>query len=114
LIIEDSPKNKIPGQLDLFGVRANTADETAPASISVHEHAADPLVGLWVRTPDACRCASDVAVIGAGTETHRASLRCRSCGRHRGWLSKFTAGWIENVVGRWGRPEIIKIRGPRL
>jgi hypothetical protein len=74
----------------------------------------DPLAGLPVKLPEQCRCGSEVALIGAGTEIHRASLRCRSCGRHRGWLSKITANWIETVAVKFGAPEIITLRGPRL
>jgi hypothetical protein len=73
----------------------------------------DPLIGLAVELPDACRCAGNVAIIGNGTQIHRAALTCRSCGRHRGWLSKFTADWIANIAARFGAPEIIKIQRQR-
>jgi hypothetical protein len=98
---EAEPKSK-GVQLDLF-------DGTPKPKAST-----DPLAGLLVKTPDQCRCGSDVAVIGAGTAMHRASLNCRSCGKHRGWLSKFTADWIEAVARKFGAPEIITLRGPRL
>ena len=59
----------------------------------------DPLTGLSVKLPEPCRCGSDVARIGD---------------RHRGWLSKFTANWIEDVATKFGAPEIITLRGARL
>jgi hypothetical protein len=76
---------------------------------------ADPLIGLAVRLPnDLCKCGSDIAVIGTGTAPHYARLQCRSCGRFRGWLSKFTADWIAGVAASFGAPETITLRGPRL
>jgi hypothetical protein len=94
-------------QLDFFDVPASPSP---PSPATPH----DPLLGLTVELPDECRCASNVAIIGAGTQIHRAALNCRSCGRHRGWLSKFTADWITHVAARFGAPEIIKIkRGQR-
>jgi hypothetical protein len=67
------------------------------------------LTGLRVELPDACRCASNVAVV-CGDKT----LLCRSCGRRRGRLTQFTASWIAHIAAKWGAPEIITIRGPRL
>jgi hypothetical protein len=71
------------------------------------------VLGLHVKLPDICRCASDVATICAGNETHYAELKCRSCERHRGWLSQFTARWLESVAAKFGAPEIITLRRPR-
>jgi hypothetical protein len=103
-ISQPDPTYKSPGnQPDLFG--APTAPSPSPSP--------DPLVGLLVELPDTCRCMSTVAVIGTGTQIHRAMLSCRSCGRHRGWLSKFTADWIAHVAAKFGAPEIIKIQRQR-
>jgi hypothetical protein len=61
------------GQLDLFG---------APNS-------ADPLLGFAVKLPNTCsKCADLVAIVGPGKPPHSASLLCRSCGTHRGWISR--------------------------
>jgi hypothetical protein len=87
-----------------------------------HQHAqknkatADPLAGLTVKLEhDRCRCGSDAAIIGDDKAMHRASLTCRSCGRHRGWLSKPTANFIAAVIDLHGRPDKpIIMRGPRL
>jgi hypothetical protein len=58
-------------QLDLF-------DTAVPA---------DPLLGLAVKPPNTCsKCADLVAIIGPGKPPHSASLLCRSCGLHRGWI----------------------------
>jgi hypothetical protein len=68
------------------------------------------LAGLTVRLEaDACKCGSEFAVIGRDAE-----LRCRSCGRPRGFISKFRADWITAVIGQFGRSQEITIRGPRL
>jgi hypothetical protein len=70
----------------------------------------DPLTGRAVELPnDLCKCGSNVAIIDG--DRH---LNCRSCGRRRGWLSKSTADWIAEVAARFGAPEIITIRGPKL
>ena len=61
-------------QLDLF--RASSA---API---------DPHIGVPIELPDACKCGCTFAQIGAGIGPHRASLRCASCGVHRGWLAR--------------------------
>jgi hypothetical protein len=49
-------------------------------------------------------CCRNVCIIGAGKGPHTGELRCADCGRHRGWLSKSTAQWIESVVTRFGAP----------
>ena len=68
------------------------------------------LLGLQVKLPEACRCTSDVAIIGAGTDEHYASLKCVGCGELRNWLIEFTARWIESVAGKFGAPSVITIR----
>jgi hypothetical protein len=57
-----------------------------------------PLLGLSVRSPDAC-CASGVATIGDANV-----LICRGCQRRCGVLSTFTANWLRQVVKTFGRP----------
>lgn len=114
-------KNKTR-QLDLFAgsaVEANSAafrDMTRCHGNLPTAQLNDPLIGLAVCLPnDPCKCSSDIAVIGTGLAIHRASLSCRSCGRSRGWLPKFTADWIASVISLCGRPDTpIIIRGPRL
>jgi hypothetical protein len=110
-IPQGAPTHKPPRQqLDLFGPAAPSSTASPP---SLPSPSPDPLIGLLVELPDACRCASNVAIIGTGTQIHRAMLSCRSCGRHRGWLSKFTADWIEQVAAKFGAPEIIKVQRSR-
>jgi hypothetical protein len=66
------------------------------------------LVGLKVkldRPVDRDRpCCQNLCVIGNGRSPHAGELRCADCGRHRGWLSKSTAQWIEHVATRFGAP----------
>ena len=67
------------------------------------------LAGRFVELPnDTCKCGSVVAVID---RDHH--LRCRSCGRPRGFLSKHTADWIIKVIATLGA-DAITIRGPAL
>ena len=54
------------------------------------EQAAEPnnLVGLRVEMPTPClMCTNKMATIGPGKKPHKASLRCSSCMRFRGWMS---------------------------
>jgi hypothetical protein len=67
------------------------------------------LLGLQVKLPDRCHCTSATAVVSTSDGTHYAQLKCQSCGRHRGWLSKPTARWIEVVAAKFGAPEIITL-----
>jgi hypothetical protein len=61
----------------------------------------------------ACCSQADIATIGRGAGPHFAELTCASCGRHRGWLSKSTAQWIENVINKFGAPDTpIVLRRP--
>jgi hypothetical protein len=66
------------------------------------------LVGLKVkldRPVDRERpCCNNICIIGPGKGPHAGELRCADCGRHRGWLTKPTAAWIEQVVTRFGAP----------
>ena len=67
-----------------------------------------PIIGVRIkldRPIDRERpCHSNVCVIGPGKEPHAGELVCADCGRHRGWLSKATANWIESAIGRFGAP----------
>ena len=70
-------------QLDLFG----------PSS------SADPVLGLAVQPANACRhCDDAVAIVGPGKGPHAASMCCRSCGCHRGWLSRANHTFINNLI----------------
>jgi hypothetical protein len=84
-----------PSQFDLFG-------EPVPA---------DPLLDLVVTPPDPCKCGTHDAIIGAGAGPHLASLHCRACGLHRGWLPLVTYQFLAEIVAKFGRPvEPIAIR----
>ena len=73
--------------------------------------AADPLCGLLVILPDACRCGHDVAQIGEPRGPHLAELRCAHCEQHRGWLPREAHTFLTEVVQKFGRPtEPIAIR----
>jgi hypothetical protein len=67
-----------------------------------------PLTGLRVqldRPVDRERpCCHNICTIAPGKGPHAGELFCTSCGRHRGWLSKATAQWIESVIARFGAP----------
>ena len=59
----------------------------------------DHLSGLAVKPPNVCRqCADPVAIVGPGTPPHYASLRCRSCDLHRGWLSRVHCAYLAEVI----------------
>jgi hypothetical protein len=69
---------------------------------------ASPILGLHVkidRPIDRDRpCCENVCAIGPAKGPHAGELICADCGRHRGWLSKTTARWIEDVISRFGAP----------
>jgi hypothetical protein len=69
---------------------------------------APTLVGIKVqldRPVDRERpCCRNICIIGIGKGPHAGALDCADCGQHRGWLSKPTAQWIEQVVTRFGAP----------
>lgn len=50
------------------------------------------------------RCHQNIARIYEGKGPHLGELKCVSCGRHRGWVSKTTGAWIESVIEQFGRP----------
>ena len=58
---------------------------------------ANPLIGLVVTLPDTCStCGHLVAIVGPGK--HLASLRCRSCRTHRGWVSHTAHKFLTEIV----------------
>jgi hypothetical protein len=60
---------------------------------------ADSLWGLAVKPPNACRkCGDPVATVGPGKPPHSASLRCRSCDLHRGWVSRAHCAYLNEVI----------------
>jgi hypothetical protein len=65
---------------------------------------------MSVKMPDVCRCGTNTAIIHPGAGPHEASLRCQSCDRFRGWLSKSTADWIARIAKMFGAPDIITLR----
>ena len=46
-------------------------------------------IGLTVEFPTPCRTCrrSFMATIGTGNDQHPASVRCKACNVHRGWMS---------------------------
>ena len=79
----------VHAQLDLFGT-------AAPA---------DPLLGLAVKLPNTCsKCGDLVAIVGPGKPPHCASLLCRSCGLHRGWISRANYTFLNEIINKFGAP----------
>jgi hypothetical protein len=66
---------------------------------------ADPLLGLAVKLPNTCgKCADLVAIIGPGKPPHCASLLCRSCGLHRGWILRVNYKFLNEIINKFGVP----------
>ena len=66
---------------------------------------ADPLTGLAAKLPETCgKCGHLVALVGPGKPPHRASLLCRSCGLHRGWISRATYTVLNEVISKFSVP----------
>jgi hypothetical protein len=66
---------------------------------------ADPLTGLAGKLPDTCRnCGDLIAIVRPGKPPHCASLLCRSCGMHRGWLSRANYTFLCEVINKFGAP----------
>jgi hypothetical protein len=86
-----------------------------PVQLELLADSASPPFGLQVkieRSKDCCAQAG-IATIGCSAGPHFAELRCAACGAHRGWLSKSTAQWIEEVINKFGAPtEPIVVRRP--
>ena len=69
------------------------------------------VVGLIVTLPSACTCGSIETRIGSSAGPHFASLRCKACDKHRGWVSAVTFHFLTDVVDKFGRPaEPISVR----
>jgi hypothetical protein len=83
-------------QLDMFG---GTTPSTSP-------------LGVLIVEPDACRCGSNVAVVGSSGGPHFARRTCASCGAFRGWLSAgalaFVNDQIDHIGGRPAAPIVIR------
>jgi len=79
----------------------------APFQLDLLPETNSPLFGLQVRIErqKACCDQPDIANIGRDAGPHFGELRCSSCGRHRGWLSKQTASMIEEIINKFGKPE---------
>jgi hypothetical protein len=76
-------------QLDSFGEAAS----------------ADPILGIAVKLPDTCRnCGDLAAIVGPSEPPHCASLLCRSCGFHRGWISRANYTFLNEVIIKFGAP----------
>jgi hypothetical protein len=67
-------------------------------------------MGLAVRLPTDCACGANTAVIGADAGGRFAAALTCSCGKHRGYLTEFTASFVEAVAKRFGAPETITLR----
>lgn len=66
---------------------------------------ADPLSGFAVKLPDTCgKCTALVAIVGPGKPPHAASLLCRSCGHHRGWISRANYTFLREITNTFGAP----------
>jgi hypothetical protein len=79
------------------------------------KHTRSQLFGLQVRMKHLkpCCARAEISVIGHGAGPHYAELHCANCGRHRGWLSRATASWIETIIQKFGAPtEPIVVRLP--
>lgn len=58
-----------------------------------------------MKLPNTCsKCADFVAIIGPGKPPHSASLLCRSCGLHRGWVSRANYTFLNEVINKFGAP----------
>jgi hypothetical protein len=70
---------------------------------------ATALAGLRIsleRKIDVCcgACGQTIVVIRNGAGPHVARLHCANCDRHRGYLPKAVAGFLLDMVRRFGRP----------
>jgi len=65
------------------------------------------IFGLKVEV-DPIDCAQPVCKnicnIDPGKGPHAGELRCANCWRHRGWLSKDVACWLQSIIIVFGRP----------
>ena len=75
---------------------------TAQLNLFTAELPTDPVIGISVELSDACKCGCTVALTGAGSGPHRASLLCSSCSRHRNRLSHRTCIFISRIIAEFG------------
>ena len=86
------------------GVTGNASPRRSSTS-SARRRRADPLFGVAVKLPDTCsKCGDLVAIVGPGKPPHCASLLCRSCGLHRGWISRANYTFLNEVINKFGAP----------
>lgn len=64
----------------------------------------DPLVGLIVTLPTACKCGAVNTITGPGVGPHRASLHCVDCRAYRQWLGRRTCAFLIETINKFGRP----------
>jgi hypothetical protein len=65
----------------------------------------DPLFGVAVKLPETCsKCGGLVATVGPGKPPHSASVLCRPCGLHRGWISCANYTFLNEVINKFGAP----------
>jgi hypothetical protein len=62
------------------------------------------ITGLTVELPTPCRTCrrSFIATIGMGNDQHPASVRCKACNVHRGWMSHETHNFIVEIIKNFG------------
>jgi hypothetical protein len=78
----------LPRQFDMFA--------TAPST---------SLVGLQILMSGRCQfCGSNAGVLGSSRAMHYAAVICTRCNRHRGWLSRESASFINSIIDQFGRP----------
>jgi hypothetical protein len=49
-------------------------------------------------------CCSNIAIIAPGKPPHVAELKCKTCGKHRGWLRAEALTFIESLAQQWSAP----------
>jgi hypothetical protein len=90
----------LPGQLSFL----------APATAAT----ATSLIGLTVqmegRADKPCRCGETALVVGSPKGPHVGSLYCSSCNRHRGWLPKKAADFLNECLRTFGTGSTFHIR----
>jgi hypothetical protein len=65
----------------------------------------DPLIGLRVQFDRAdTPCHGDIAEIAPGSGPHIYGLTCPICGKHRGWLPKGAAAFLNETIRVFGVP----------
>jgi hypothetical protein len=63
------------------------------------------LFGIAVKLPDTCsKCGDLLANVGPGRLPHCASVLCRSCGLHRGWISRANFTFLSEIINKFGAP----------